>query len=693
MRVWQGLPAPLGATWDGEGVNFALYSQFATKVELCLFDAPEAKRESVRLPLTRTGFVWHTYLPDARANQLYGYRVHGEYNPSEGLRFNPKKLLLDPYAKAIGRDLVWHESLFGYSGKEADDKLNEHDSAPYAPLSAVVNDTFYWGDDEPPRTPWNKTLIYEVHAKGATKLFGKLASAKKGTYAGLASQRFVRHLVSLGVTALELLPVHHFVKDKFLHDRNLTNYWGYNSIGFFAPETTYASAATPQEAVREFKRMVRTMHKHGIEVILDVVYNHTGEGNENGPTLCFKGIDNNAYYCLEEDQRHYRNYTGCGNSWNIKNNFSVQLIMDSLRYWVEEMHADGFRFDLASVLARDPVEFNQHATFLMAVQQDPVLSQVKLIAEAWDAVGSFNVGQFPAPWTEWNGKFRDTVREFWKGDHGRLQEFATRMYGSSDLYNLSGRGPLASVNFITAHDGFTLSDLVTFNVKRNAANNEESGESHNNSWNCGVEGETDDPAIRELRERQRRNFIATLMFSQGVPLLLGGDEFGRTQLGNNNPYCQDNEISWIDWDLDVAQRAFLRFTRRAVELWKNHAVLQRATFSAPDGDIHWLTESATKMTEGDWHRGYAQCVGMLLDGKMVGEFDNRGRAISGSTVLLLINASDVDIAFTLPEVAATHWSAELDTFYPKRRPRRCELESVYQLKTRSLAFLVAQGSS
>lgn len=693
MRIWRGAPTPLGATWDGEGVNFALYSQYASKVELCLFDSPDAKRESIRFALHRTGFVWHAYLPEVRPNQLYGYRVHGEYNPSEGLRFNANKVLLDPYAKAIGRELTWHDSLFGYVGKEADDKLNDKDSAAYAPLSAVVNDAFYWGDDEPPRTPWNKTLIYEVHVKGATKLHSQVAASKQGTYVGLASQRFIRHLLNLGVTAIELLPVHYFVKDKFLHDRGLTNYWGYNSIGFFAPEMSYAQATTPQETVREFKRMVRTLHKYGIEVILDVVYNHTAEGSEVGPTLCFKGIDNRAYYCLEKDQRLYRNYTGCGNSWNITNSFSVQLILDSLRYWVEEMHVDGFRFDLASVLARDPIEFNQHATFLMALQQDPVLSKVKLIAEPWDAAGSFNVGQFPAPWTEWNGKYRDTVREFWRGDHDRLRALATRMYGSSDFYNLSGRGPLASINFVTAHDGYTLRDLVTYSLKHNAANLEDSGENHNNSWNCGIEGESNDPAIKELRERQRRNFIATLMFSQGVPMLLAGDEFGRTQGGNNNPYCQDNETSWINWEMNPEQRAFLKFTRSVIELWQAHPVLQRATFSAPDGDIHWLTERATIMTDEDWHRGYAQCVGMLLDGEMVGEFNDRGQSITGETVLVLVNASDVDIDFKLPTVSdATHWVNELDTFYSKRHRRRCELEIAYPLKTRSLAFLVAKGA-
>ncbi len=699
MQVWPGRPYPLGAKWDGNGVNFAVFSQHATKVELCLFESVNSEKESACVEITRrSGSVWHAYIPHLRPGQLYGLRVDGPFDPAVGQRFNRNKVLLDPYARAIGRELIWDDSLFGFISGTDDTTFDLRDSAAFAPLGAVISDAFTWGDDQPPRVPWEKTLIYEVHVKGATKQHPKVSAARQGTYAGLASMPFVRHLVNLGVTTVELLPVQHFARDQFLLDRGLTQYWGYNSLGFFAPDPQMASAKNPQDAVREFKRMVKTLHKHGIEVILDVVYNHTAEGNENGPTISFRGIDNSSYYRLSsKDARFYDNFTGCGNTWNVQNRFALQLVLDSMRYWVEEMHVDGFRFDLASVLGREPYDFDPDSAFFDAVQQDPILSQVKLIAEPWDAVGSFNVGQFPSPWKEWNGRFRDTMREFWKGDAGRMQEFATRFCGSSDFYQHDRRSPLASVNLITAHDGFTLRDAVTYEQRHNEANKEVSGEEHNRSRNYGHEGETDKPAIYKLRERQRRNLLVSLLFSQGVPMLLGGDEMGRTQNGNNNAYCQDNEISWLDWDLDDSQREFLRFTRRAISLWQDHPVFRRQTFFRhpmtgrdDDRDVHWLTPAAKPMQPSDWQAGFARCLGILLDGQMKGEVDAQNRPIVGETVLLLVNASDHEIPFTLPNVGSKEfWEAELDTFYPKRRPKRFEEDgTTYRLKDHSVVMLV-----
>jgi isoamylase len=699
MRVWKGLPQPLGATWDGEGVNFAVYSRHATKVELCLFDDVASEVESLRVNLpNRTNFVWHAYLPDVRPGQLYGYRVHGPYDPSSGHRFNSNKVLLDPYARGIGRDLkTWDDSLFGYTVGESDITFDTRDSAPHAPLAAVINDAFHWRDDEPPQIPWNKTLIYECHVKGMTKLNARIPASKRGTYAGLCSPAVIRHLTTLGVTAIELLPIQFFSKDRFLDERGLVNYWGYNTLNFFSLEPRYSSATTAVEAVREFKRMVRTFHRHGIEVLLDVVYNHTGEGNPFGPTLSFRGIDNASYYRLAGDHRYYEDFTGCGNSWNVNNPYALQLVLDSLRYWVQEMHVDGFRFDLCSVLGREPRDFDPGAAFFDAVQQDPVLSNVKLIAEPWDAVGSYNLGAYPDRWREWNGAFRDTAREFWKGDHGKLRDFGTRISGSSDQFQHNGRSPLASINFITSHDGYTLADLVSYNLKHNEANQEHSGDDHNRSWNCGSEGPSKDPDINRLRSRQRRNFLATLFFSQGVPMLLAGDEFGRTQGGNNNAYCQDNDISWINWDLSDEQKEFLKFVRKLAQLWREHPVFQRRTFfehahgDSANQDIHWLTPAAEPMTASDWEAGYARCVGMLLDGRMVGEFNESGEPVEGSTVLLLINASEHDIPFMLPDVEPRQfWHAELDTYYPKRRPKDCERGSIYRIKTRSLVMLVCK---
>ncbi|MHC4877534.1 MAG: glycogen debranching protein GlgX [Planctomycetota bacterium] len=698
MPVWTGKPCPLGATWTGEGVNVAVYAPHATAVELCLFDGPEATQEAQRIGLAQQShYVWHGFFPELRPGQVYGFRVDGPYDPEHGLRFNRNKVLLDPYTRAIARDVTtWDDSLYGYTLGTSDLTFDKRDSAAFAPLGTIINEAFDWKDDRRPDIPWEDTLIYECHVRGISQLHPRVAKAKRGTYAGLSSPAMIRHLKSLGVTTVELLPVHHFTKDRFLHERKLTNYWGYNSLGFFAPEMTYASANTPQGAVNEFKQMVRTLHSNDIEVILDVVYNHTGEGSELGPTICFRGLGNAAYYRLLKNGRFYENFSGCGNSWNVQDPFALQLIMDSLRYWVEEMHVDGFRFDLASVLGREPYDFDPGAAFFDAVQQDPVLSQVKLIAEPWDAVGSYDLGQFPGIWREWNGQFRDTMREFWKGDPGRLRDLGTRLCGSSDKFQHNGRSPLASINFITSHDGFTLRDLVSFNVKHNKANLENSGDDHNRSWNHGVEGHTEDPEINHLRARQQRNFLTTLFFSQGVPMLLAGDEFSRTQDGNNNVYCQDNEISWLDWDLTHEQKDFLKFTKRVIELWKQHPVFHRKTFFRHpmhgddlDRDVHWLTPNATPMENSDWEAGYARCLGMLLDGRMMEEVDEVGEPIRGDNVLLLINAADHDIPFILPEIQNQEfWQCELDTFVPNRRRRRFDQGAAYKLRTRSLVMFV-----
>src|SRR6516162_924531 len=559
MKVLPGRSYPLGATWDGAGVNFALFSEHATKVELCLFDATEQAAQTARIPLReQTDQVWHAYLPDVEPGQLYGYRVYGPYEPAKGHRFNPGKVILDPYAKAIGRDLKWDDSLFGYKigDPNADLSFDERDSAPFAPLAAVVDNAFTWGDDRPPRVPWTKTLIYELHVKGFTMRHPGVPEKQRGTYAGVASEAAVQHLRSLGVTAVELMPVHQHVDDRHLQERGLHNYWGYNTLAFFAPELRYASKHSPRKSVQEFKMMVRSLHAAGIEVILDVVYNHTGEGSPLGPTLSMRGADNAAYYRLAEDPRYYMDFTGTGNTLNMTHPYVLQLIMDSLRYWVVEMHVDGFRFDLASTLARELFDVDRLGAFFDIIHQDPLLSQVKLIAEPWDVgPGVYQVGNFPVLWTEWNGKYRDGVRRFWKGDGGTASELATRLAGSSDLYQDDGRKPYASINFITCHDGFTLHDLVSYNEKHNEANGEENrdGASDNNSWNCGEEGDTNDPEIIELRERQKRNLMSTLMLSVGVPMMLGGDELGHGQDGNNNAYCQDNELTWLDWELDDRQ--------------------------------------------------------------------------------------------------------------------------------------------
>src|SRR5712692_1869947 len=581
MNVWLGQPYPLGATWDGTGVNFSLFSQNATKVELCLFDGPNGNREIARIRMPeQTDQVWHVYLPGIRPGQLYGYRVHGSYEPQVGHRFNPAKLLLDPYAKAIAGTIRWSDALFGYTVGHADDlSCDERDSAGGLPKCVVVDPAFNWGNDAYPRTPWHKTLIYELHVKGFTSRHLDVPQQMQGTYAGLTCPEVIDYLHSLGITAVELMPVHQFVADKHLLDKGLTNYWGYNSIGFFAPEARYTSSGIRGQQVVEFKTMVKVLHSEGIEVILDVVYNHTGEGNQLGPTLCFRGIDNAAYYRLMPDnQRYYLDYTGCGNTLDMTHPRTLQLIMDSLRYWVLEMHVDGFRFDLASALARELHAVDRLGAFFDIIHQDPVLSQAKLIAEPWDlGEGGYQVGNFPVLWAEWNGEYRDTVRRFWKGDGGLVGTVAYRLTGSSDLYERSGRRPYASINFVTAHDGFTLSDLVSYNEKHNEANGEDKrdGSNENLSWNCDVEGPTDDPAMLTLRAQQQRNFLATLLLSQGVPMLVAGDERGRTQQGNNNAYCQDNEVSWMDWTLDRPRRDLLEFTQQLIRLFHQHPVLRR----------------------------------------------------------------------------------------------------------------------
>lgn len=701
MQIWPGSPSPLGATWDGRGVNFALYSEHATQVELCLFDRPEAQRETHRIPLPeQTDYVWHGYIPHLKPGQLYGYRVHGPYDPARGHRFNPHKVVLDPYAKAIGRDLTWSDSLFGYRiGDPLEDlSFDERDNAAVAPLAAVIDPRFRWGNDRPPRIPWHQTLIYELHVKGFTYRCPWVPRELRGTYAGLASVGAIRHLKSLGVTAVELMPVHHHVDDRFLVEQGKVNYWGYNTLAYFAPDLRYASRPGPQQSVLEFKRMVRTLHRHGLEVILDVVYNHTAEGNHFGPTLSLRGIDNASYYRLVGNQpRYYMDYTGCGNTLNMQCPRVLQLIMDSLRYWVLEMHVDGFRFDLASALARELHAVDKLGAFFDIIHQDPVLSQVKLIAEPWDlGEGGYQVGNFPVLWTEWNGKYRDSIRKFWRGDHHMISELATRICGSSDLYEHTGRRPYASINFVTCHDGFTLQDLVSYNHKHNEANGQgnSDGETHNNSWNCGVEGPTDDPKILALRERQKRNLMATLLLSQGVAMLRSGDELSHTQFGNNNAYCQDNEISWLDWQMTPEKAAFLDFVRKCSKLWKSQPVLQRRQFfqGRPirgEGvhDILWLTPQGRPMSDADWNAGYIRCIGMRLEGQMTDEIDSRGRLITGDTLLILMNSHHETIPFRLPPAGEDeYWQPLLDTAHEPLF-RRLHAHDLYPLQGRSLAVL------
>ena len=681
MRILPGKPYPLGATWDGMGVNFALFSENATKVELCFFDSPARRRESSRI--TMPGFtnnVWHVYLKDVHPGQAYGYRVYGPYNPEEGHRFNPNKILVDPYSKLVTRRLRWHDSLYGYQigNKRQDLSFDKRDNAAYAPLCVVVDDSFTWGDDTRPNTPWHETIIYEAHVKGFTRKFPGIPEDIRGTYLALGSEPVIRHLKSIGVTAIELMPIHQSVADNYLAQGGLTNYWGYNTLSFFAPDTRFARQDNHLNAVQEFKMMVRAMHAAGIEVILDVVYNHTAEGNHLGPTLSFRGIDNLCYYRTDPAQRrYYVDYTGCGNTLNMLHPNVLQLIMDSLRYWVEEMHVDGFRFDLASALARELYDADKLSAFFDVIQQDPVISRVKLIAEPWDlGKGGYQVGNFPVLWTEWNGKYRDTIRAFWKGDEALVGETATRLTGSSDLYEHSGRSPHASINFVTCHDGFTMADLVSYNQKHNLANKEDNrdGESHNNSWNCGVEGDTTDLEILKLRMKQRRNLMATLLLSLGVPMISGGDEVGRTQKGNNNAYCQDNEVSWTNWHLNESEKEFLEFVKRLTRVRKQFPVLQRRKFlrgrvSSADQiseDVIWLNADATEMIDEDWQKPARHHFGVLLNGEHIDEVDSEGNIVTSSTLLILCNAHWEGMDFVLPPKSDEEYAGNFAVSQPEK---------------------------
>ncbi len=699
MKLRPGRPYPLGATWDGLGVNFALFSEHATKVELCLFDSAEATREAERLVLPeQTDQIWHGFLPGVLPGQLYGYRVHGPYDPTLGHRFNPHKVVLDPYAKAIGRTIHWGDEMYGYRVGHPDEDLSfdDRDNAAHCLLAAVIDPAFTWSGDRRPAVPWHETVIYEVHVKGLTIQHPDVPPALRGTYAGLASEPSLRHLKRLGVTAVELMPVHHHAYERHLVERGLTNYWGYNTSAFFAPNIRFAAAATATGSVREFKTMVRNLHAAGLEVILDVVYNHTAEGSQLGPTLSLRGIDNLAYYRLATDEpRYHVDYTGCGNTLNMRHPRVLQLIMDSLRYWVLDMRVDGFRFDLASALARELQAVDRLSAFFDIIHQDPVLSQVKLIAEPWDlGEGGYQVGNFPVGWAEWNGKYRDAVRGFWKGDGGMVSELATRVAGSSDLYGWSGRRPYASINFVTAHDGFTLQDLVSYNEKHNEANGENNadGESHNLSWNCGVEGPSDDPALQALRDQQRRNFVATLLLSQGVPMICGGDELSRTQGGNNNAYCQDNPISWLDWALDPAKQDFLEFVRFLIRLRRSQPVLRRRRFfqgRAIRGldvkDISWFKPSGREMDDAAWSAHFIRTFGVQLSGTELHELDDDGEPIMGDTLYLAFNAHDERVRFVLPRhTPEERWERILDTAQREwGRPHRLR-DHTFRVAARSM---------
>lgn len=698
--VWPGRPYPLGATWDGEGVNFALFSEHGERVELCLYN-PRGMREITRVELPeQTDRVFHGYLPEVRPGALYGYRVHGPYQPEQGHRFNPHKLLMDPYAKSVVHTVHWSDAHFGYRIGHADEDLSfsKRDNAHGMLKCQVIDPAFTWGDDRPPRTPWHQTVIYETHVKGFTMRHPEVPQQLRGSYAGLASAPVIEYLQRLGITAVELMPVHCFLNDHYLVEKGLRNYWGYNTLNFFSPDRGYAATDNP---TTEFKTMVKTLHSAGLEVILDVVYNHTAEGNQMGPTLSFRGIDNAAYYRLVPgNERYYMDYTGCGNTLNMMHPRVLQLIMDSLRYWVLEMHVDGFRFDLASALARELHEVDQLGAFLDIIHQDPVLSQVKLIAEPWDlGEGGYQVGNFPVGWVEWNGKYRDTLRDYWRGEGGVIGELAYRLTGSSDLYEHSGRRPYASINFITAHDGFTMADLVSYNDKHNEANGEDNrdGESHNRSWNCGVEGPTDDPHILALRARQQRNMLATLLLSQGVPMLLAGDEIGRSQGGNNNAYCQDNQISWVDWEINEEQIALFGFVQNLIRVRKAHPALRRRRFfhgepiqGTPVKDIYWLDPSGREMTDAEWTTHFARCLGMYLVSEALQETDQRGKPIHDDDLLLLINAHYEEIPFRLPSYRdGIPWQLVMDTYQgDELRGRSMDaVGEIYPLQGRSLALL------
>jgi isoamylase len=700
MQVWPGQRYPLGATYDGTGTNFAVFSELAESVELCLFDEWGLGQErKVTLPEV-DAHVWHAYLPGMEPGQRYGFRVHGPWDPGRGLRCNPAKLVLDPYAKAVDGDVDWHPALYDYDFDDPQTPSTA-DSAPYLPKAVVVNPFFDWGNDRPPRIPYHQTVIYEAHVKGLTQRHPEIPEELRGTYAGMAHPAIVDHLVELGVNAIELMPVHQFVHDNRLVDLRLRNYWGYNTIGFFAPYGGYSAMGRLGQQVQEFRGMVKTLHAAGIEVILDVVYNHTAEGNHLGPTLAFKGIDNPSYYRLsEEDRRYYTDYTGTGNSLNMRSPHSLQLIMDSLRYWVQEMHVDGFRFDLAAALAREFYEVDRLSTFFEVVQQDPVVSQVKLIAEPWDiGPGGYQVGNFPPQWTEWNGKYRDTVRDFWRGEPATLAEFASRISGSADLYQDDGRRPFHSINFVTCHDGFTLTDLVSYNDKHNEANHEDNrdGENHNRSWNCGVEGPTDDPAVLALRAKQRRNFLATLLLSQGVPMIGHGDEMGRTQRGNNNAYCQDNEIAWVDWE--SVDEQLLEFVRTLTAFRARHQVFRRRRFftglpvqtrtaGAPLPDLAWFTPDGREMTGEDWTNEFGRAVMLFVNGEGIRERGRYGQRHVDDSFLLCFNAHDAPLRFAMPSNDyGQKWESVITTAEPKADRRIVEAGSAIVVPDRSLIVL------
>jgi isoamylase len=696
--LWPGRPHPVGATWDGMGVNFALFSEAAERVELCLFDRTgrhEVKRHTLR---ERTDNVWHGYLPQARPGLLYGYRAYGRYRPHEGLRFNANKLLIDPYARQLVGPLRWHDALFGYrtGHHDVDLSFDRRDSAPYMPRCKVLETGFSWGDDRPPQVPWNDTVIYELHVRGFTQRHPDVPPELRGSFAGLASPAAIEHFKRLGVTTLELLPTHAFVNDRRLVERGLFNYWGYNTLGFFAPHQAYLASGE----IDEFKTMVRTLHAAGLEVVMDVVYNHTAEGDELGPTLAFRGLDNASYYRLQtDDRRRSQNLTGCGNTLNAQHPRVLQLVVDSLRYWVTEMHVDGFRFDLASVLAREADAFDPGSGFLDVLRQDPVLSRVKLIAEPWDlGPGGYQVGHFPAGWSEWNDKYRDAMRAFWKGDGGVIGDFARRLSGSSDLYNRNGRAPQASINLITAHDGFTLRDLVSYEHKHNEANGEDNrdGHNHNLSFNHGVEGDTDDASVLALRARQQRNFIATLLLSQGVPMLLAGDEFGHTQRGNNNAYCQDNETSWLDWSLDDAQDALLAFTQRLIALRAAHPVFRRRDFfrgtpliGADVRDVLWLQPGGAEMTVEAWQHGETRALAVFLAGDGLTDNDARGQPVRDQSFVMLFNASSEAVAFTLPMNLRGPAELLVDTSNEQAdwQPHAFDTDAAFSLPARALALV------
>jgi isoamylase len=673
-NVYPGSPYPLGATWDGNGVNFALFADNATAVELCLFKNDGYEPDSVRIKMReRTHQIWHAYVPDIGPGQLYGYRVHGPYEPEQGHRYNPNKVLIDPYAKAIAGTINWNDALFGYQIGHADEDLSfsELDSAEFIPKSVVIDDNFDWSGDKLPKVPYHRSVIYETHVKGFTKLHPKIPKEIQGTYAALGHPVTIEYLKALGITAVELMPVHHFVSDRYLNEKGLSNYWGYNTIGYFAPDVRYCSSGTMGQQVKEFKQMVKELHKAGIEVILDVVYNHTAEGNEKGPTLSFKGIDNAAYYRLtDQNKRYYMDYTGTGNTLNANLPNVLRLMMDSLRYWIQQMHVDGFRFDLAATLARELHEVDRLSSFFDIIHQDPIISQVKLIAEPWDiGEGGYQVGNFPPGWSEWNGKYRDCVRDYWRGADSMLGEFAARFTGSPDLYQGDYRRPTASINFITAHDGFTLHDLVSYNEKHNEANGEDNkdGESHNRSWNCGAEGPTDDAEINALRARQKRNFLTTLFLSQGVPMIVAGDEIGRTQQGNNNAYCQDNEVSWVDWK--NADSDLLQFTQKLIELRLNHPVFCRRRWFQGQPirgvgveDIAWFLPEGSEMTEEHWKNDFAKSLGVFLNGSSLHAVGAKGEQIRDDHFYVIFNAHYEPLDYRLPSAKyCEKWTKILDT--------------------------------